>query len=133
MSGIRITAGKVALEAELNDSATARQIWEALPISSSVATWGEEVYFDCGVSCAEEDGARTVVTAGEIAYWPPGKALCVFFGPTPASRGEEIRAASKVNVFGKVTGDIIRHFLRAATDVRSWKSRISEKVASELI
>jgi hypothetical protein len=70
-----------------------------------VNTWGQEIYFSIPVTVELENG-KEVVNAGDIGYWPPGKAFCIFFGPTPASRGDEIRGASKVNVFGKVIGDL---------------------------
>ena len=102
--GIRITAGTVAAEAQLNDSKTARAIWDALPIEAKGSTWGDEIYFDIGVTAAPE-AAREVVDLGDLAYWPPGHAFCIFFGPTPASRGDECRAASPVNVVGRIQGD----------------------------
>ena len=67
--------------------------------------WGEEIYFSIPVKVAQEKGAREVVSAGELGYWPTGHAFCIFFGPTPASRGDEIRAASAVNIIGKVLSD----------------------------
>jgi len=101
---IRITAGSVSAEARLNDSKTARAIWDALPIEAKGSTWGDEIYFDIGVTAAPE-AAREVVHLGDLAYWPPGHAFCIFFGPTPASRGGECRAASPVNVVGQIQGD----------------------------
>ena len=101
---IRITAGTVSAEARLNDSRTARAIWEALPIEANAQTWGDEIYFAIGVKEAE-DAAQAVVELGDLGYWPPGQAFCIFFGPTPASQGDEIRPASPVNVVGRVTGD----------------------------
>src|SRR5262245_45613277 len=101
---IRITAGTVTAEAHLNDCATARAIWEALPIQAKAQTWGDEIYFATDVRAAE-DSARETVDLGDLGYWPPGHAFCIFFGPTPASRGEEIRPASPVNVVGRVVGD----------------------------
>ena len=101
---IVITAGNVSASARLNDSATARAIWNALPIEAKGETWGDEIYFDIGVT-AQPDGAREVVDMGDLGYWPPGRAFCIFFGPTPMSRGSEIRPASAVNVFGRVRGD----------------------------
>ena len=101
---IVIKAGSVAAEAELFENATAEAICKALPFNSTVNTWGEEIYFSIPVTAKPENG-REIVNAGEVAYWPPGKALCIFFGPTPISKGDEIRAASEVNVFGKITGD----------------------------
>ena len=101
---IRITAGSVSVEARLNGSKTAQAIWGALPIEAKGSTWGDEIYFDIGVTAAPE-AAREVVELGDLAYWPPGHAFCIFFGPTPASRGDECRAASPVNVVGKIQGD----------------------------
>jgi hypothetical protein len=101
---IRITAGAVSAEARLNDSKTAQAIWDALPIEAKGATWGDEIYVDIGVT-ADPEAAREVVDLGDLAYWPPGHAFCIFFGPTPASRGQECRAASPVNVVGKIQGD----------------------------
>jgi hypothetical protein len=102
--GIRITAGPVSAEATLNDSAPARALWKALPIEAKAETWGDEVYFDTGVG-APLESPREVVALGDLGYWPPGRAFCIFFGPTPMSRGDEIRPASAVTVVGHVTGD----------------------------
>lgn len=102
---IRIITGELKVEAELNDSKTAEVIWDALPIESNNNLWGEEIYFSIRVKAGQEKGAREVVSAGELGYWPPGHAFCIFFGPTPASRGDEIRAASAVNIIGKVSSD----------------------------
>ena len=101
---IRIKAGAVELEADLNDTGTARAVWNALPISASCNTWGDEIYFGVPVT-AELEERREVVDMGDIAYWPPGRAFCIFFGPTPASSGNEIRPASAVTVIGAVVGD----------------------------
>jgi uncharacterized protein len=101
---IRITAGTVQATAALNDSSTATAIWNALPIETRGSTWGDEIYFAIPVH-VPEDNARAVVDVGSIAYWPPGNAFCIFFGPTPASLGNECRAASPVNVVGAIEGD----------------------------
>ena len=92
------------MEAELNDSKTAEAVWKALPIKASANTWGDEIYFSIPVGCQEEN-PKEVVNMGELGYWPPGKAFCIFFGRTPASQGDEIRPASPVNIIGKVSGD----------------------------
>lgn len=115
---IRITAGAVSAPAELNDSATATAIWKALPIEAKAETWGDEIYFDIGVA-APSESAREVVDLGDLGYWPPGHAFCIFFGPTPMSRGDEIRPASPVNVVGRVVGDArVFKKVRAGTQVR---------------
>ena len=101
---IRITVGKITAEAVLNDSRTATAVWDALPLSIAGQTWGDEIYFGIPVK-AEAENARAVVELGDLAYWPPGSAFCIFYGPTPASRGDEVRPASPVNVFGRVLGD----------------------------
>ncbi len=105
MRQIKITAGPVEAIADLDDSPTADAIWEALPIKGQANTWGDEIYFDLPVFLDPSAGAREVVAVGELGYWPPGHAFCIFFGRTPASRGDEPRAASAVNVFGRVAGD----------------------------
>ncbi len=101
---ITITAGTVTLGAVLNDSETAARIVRALPITAAANRWGDEIYFTVNVTAAAEN-PKAVVEAGDLAYWPPGRAFCIFFGPTPASEGGEIRPASPVNVVGRVTGD----------------------------
>ena len=102
---ITVTAGSVLVTATLNDSSTAEALWDSLPLEASANTWGDEIYFRIAVQADEEDGASDVVDMGTLAYWPPGQALCLFFGRTPASRGDEIRAASTVNVIGSIEGD----------------------------
>jgi hypothetical protein len=102
---ITITAGELKVEAELNDSETAQAIAEALPITGNGARWGGEIYFTIPVKAGLEQGSREVLEAGELGYWPAGSAFCIFFGPTPASNGDEIRAASDVNIVGKITSE----------------------------
>src|SRR5262245_31289622 len=101
---IRITAGAVSAEAVLDGSTTAQAVWDALPLAVPAQTWGDEIYFSIPVT-AKPESPRETVEMGDLAYWPPGSAFCIFFGPTPASRGSEIRPASAVNVFGRVSGD----------------------------
>ncbi len=118
MRKIRITAANVTREALLNTSQTANAIWDALPVDGRGSTWGDEIYFTIPVTCAPE-APREVVEMGDLGYWPPGGAFCIFFGPTPASRGEEIRPASPVNVFGRIDGDATAFkVVRGSTTVR---------------
>jgi hypothetical protein len=104
-SRITIAAGSVTLEAELNDGPTAKAIWDALPITGRANTWGDEIYFTIPVQAEQEPDARADVEVGELGYWPVGSAFCIFFGPTPASDGLQPRAASPVNILGRVLGD----------------------------
>lgn len=105
MNRITITAGDVSLPAELNETPTARQIWTALPIEGRANVWGDEIYFDIAVKAGPESDARAEVEVGELGYWPMGHAFCIFFGPTPVSTGDKPRAASPVNILGRVLGD----------------------------
>lgn len=101
---IRITAGNVTMDATLNETATASEIWDALPITARANIWGDEIYFAIPVH-RDEENAKATVGLGDLGYWPPGNAFCIFYGPTPMSRGDEIRPASPVNIVGKVVGD----------------------------
>ena len=104
---IKITTPSTGpVEAVLTEKnpATAKAIYDALPITGRANLWGDEIYFSIPVEAEPENG-KTIVGLGDLAYWPPGNAFCIFFGPTPMSRGDEIRPASAVNVFGKISGD----------------------------
>jgi hypothetical protein len=105
MRRIQIVAGDVTVTATLNDSPTADAIWAALPIEERGATWGDEIYFGIPVFVVQARDAQAIVELGDLGYWEPGHAFCLFFGPTPMSRGNEIRPASPVNVVGKIEGD----------------------------
>jgi uncharacterized protein len=102
---IRIRIGQLTMEADLHDTSTAQKIARMLPISASFNTWGDEIYFPIAVTSELEEDAREVVGVGDLGYWPPGKAFCIFFGPTPMSRPGEIRPASAVNIIGRIKGD----------------------------
>ena len=106
MTRIRFDFGTLTLDAELLDTPTAKAVAAALPISSSVLTWGEEVYFDVPLQVAREADARVVITPGEIAFWPQGPAIAIGFGRTPISKGNETRLASPCNVFAKAIGSV---------------------------
>jgi len=106
MPRIRFDFGNLTLDAELLDTPTARAVSAALPIASSVLTWGEEVYFEIPVEVAREKNAKAVVTPGEIAYWPDGPAIALGFGRTPISKGDETRLASPCNIFASAIGNV---------------------------
>lgn len=104
---IRVTTpsiGEVYAELSNENPRTEQAIWDALPIEARANTWGDEIYFSIPVE-VEAENPREVVELGDLGYWPPGSAFCIFFGLTPASRGAEIRPASPVNVFGRILGD----------------------------
>jgi len=102
---IKIKAGNVEVQALLNDSPTAQKIWDSLPIEAKGDTWGDEIYFGIPIKASLEKSAQEVVEIGDLGFWPPGHAFCIFFGPTPASRGNEVRPASAVNVVGRLLSD----------------------------
>ena len=106
---ILIKSGSVEVIAELNDARTAQSIWAALPLKGRVNTWGDEIYFSISLDLDLEDG-KELVEVGDLGYWPAGNAFCIFFGPTLASRGNEVRPASAVTIFGRVVSstDLLR-------------------------
>ena len=105
MAKITITVGSEAFSATLNEKSapkTVKAILDALPIESKASTWGEEIYFEIPVEMGEEN-AVTVVSVGDLGYWPEGSCFCLFFGKTPMSKSEEeIIPASAVNPIGRV-------------------------------
>jgi len=105
MRKILISTENITATATLKDNPTADAVWKALPLETRVNTWGDEIYFSIPIEMEQAEDASDVVNKGELGYWPPGKAFCIFFGLTPASCNSEIRAASAVNVFGSVEGN----------------------------
>ncbi len=101
---ILLLIGQYDFEVDLNDSDTANAIWLAAPFEAYTNAWGEEIYFEIPVNTKLENG-RKVLEPGEVAYWPSGKALCIFFGPTPISKGAEAEAISDVSPVGRLVGD----------------------------
>ena len=102
---IAIRIGTLSMEAELNETPTAKKIAAALPLRTTFNTWGDEIYFAIPVDADLDDSAQDVVELGDLGYWPPGKAWCIFFGQTPVSQSGKIMPASAVNIIGKVLGD----------------------------
>ncbi|MGI6457263.1 MAG: cyclophilin-like fold protein [bacterium] len=101
---IEIQIGETRVQAQLLDNEAGREVYAQLPLESSYQVWGDEIYFSLPRGLSTK-GEREIVEVGDLAYWSPGKAFCIFYGRTPASEDERPRAASKVTVFGKVEGD----------------------------
>jgi hypothetical protein len=93
--------GEAYAELSSENPLTVDAIWSKLPIDGKANIWGDEIYFPIPVQVGAENPSE-VVQMGDLAYWPPGNALCIFFGPTPASWDKEIRPASPVNVIGRM-------------------------------
>ena len=102
---VRIKVAEIDIECTLNRTITSLALLELLPITASTSTWGNEIYFPIGLGAEIEPASSDVVESGAIAYWPPGDAFCIFYGKTPASTPDEIRAASPVTLLGAVNGD----------------------------
>ena len=105
MTLIKIEFNEISIEAELNDSKTANNIKKILPISNTVNLWGDEIYFQIDVN-DDENNAKEIVELGDVGFWPPGNAFCLFFGLTPLSQKDEIKPASPINVVGKLKGNL---------------------------
>ena len=103
---LKIRGEEVEITVEVVAGPTAEALWEILPLESRASLWGEEIYFPIPLSVEGEPDAREEVEVGTVAYWPPGDALCLFFGPTPASTDDNPRAASPVTVVGEVVNGI---------------------------
>ncbi len=102
---VKMSAAQVSVFAAMNESDAASAAWDMLPIKARASIWGDEIYFSTPIEHAGDPGASDVVPLGTVGYWPPGKAICLFFGPTPVSKGEEPRGASAITVIGRIEGD----------------------------
>ncbi|MBI5199419.1 MAG: hypothetical protein HZA09_05315 [Nitrospirae bacterium] len=121
---ITIKVGSIELDGELFDTETAKAIVGSLPIEREFSVWGDEFYFEIPVSKGPDQTSTTEVKVGDIGYWPPGRALAIFFGPTPMSRGSEPVPAGKVNLVGRIIGD--PKILRSVKgENRIWVSRLN--------
>jgi len=106
MKNIRIWCGRWVFDAELSDTKTALMLIDELPLAGNANIWGQEIYFPLNFTAEPEPDAQEEVDEGTIAYWPPGKAFCIFFGPTPVSTSDKPRAYSPVNIIGKLKGNL---------------------------
>ena len=106
MKTLILKIGPISLVAELLDTPTAKEILKHVPFSSSVNTWGDEVYFDTPINVSKETNAKDIVEAGELAFWVEGSCIAIGFGPTPISQGNEIRLAAKTNIWGQSLTDV---------------------------
>lgn len=114
---IKITAGKITVNAELSDTALAKEVASKLPIETAPNEWGDEFYFGIPVKSGLDETATKKVKVGDIGFWPPGNALAIFFGPTPMSSGDDPVPASAVCLLGKITDDATQ--LRKASGART--------------
>jgi hypothetical protein len=103
---IKFVINGIKIRARLRNTPTANKVAHALPLSSTAETWGEEVYFSVPVATELERDAKSVVEAGEIAFWVEGSCMAIGFGPTPISQGEEIRLAAATNIFADACDDV---------------------------
>tara|TARA_B100001996_G_scaffold191737_1_gene146743 strand:- start:21878 stop:22249 length:372 start_codon:yes stop_codon:yes gene_type:complete len=106
MKEIIFDFGELKMTAELNDSPTSNALYDQLPIEGISQVWGDEIYFSTNIAIENDEWAKETVDLGDIAFWPPGNAVCLFFGPTPMSSPGEIRPASPTNIMGKLSGDL---------------------------
>jgi len=126
MKRVRIKCGRLSFDAELFDTETARMIANESPLVGSANIWGDEIYFPVSFTSEVESDAREEVEVGTLAYWPPGKAFCIFFGPTPVSTSTKPRAYSPVNIIGKIHGDLEN--LRLISDGEAIKVELIDEV-----
>lgn len=105
---IKITVGSLIMDAELNDTPSAKKIAGVLPLETAFNTWGDEIYFSIPVEAPLDESAQEIVEVGDLGFWPTGNAFCIFFGLTPMSEPGTIKPASAVNIIGRITGDPLK-------------------------
>jgi len=123
---VKILIGNLSLEAEFFDTPCAAAIVAVFPLEAHPNEWGDEFYFEVPVDMPLDETATVRVKAGDIGYWPPGKALAIFFGPTPMSTGPDPVPASEVNIVGRITGDAT--LLRKCKGAKGVRLRVGEGV-----
>lgn len=116
---MKIIVNNITVEAEFADTICAKTISEKLPLEAIINEWGDEFYFEIPVTSPLDETATSVVKIGDIGYWPPGRALAIFFGPTPLSRGADPVPASDVNIVGKIRVDAtLLRKVKGASNIR---------------
>ncbi|MCK4521858.1 MAG: hypothetical protein KAU20_04745 [Nanoarchaeota archaeon] len=110
MKKIKIIINNKKWESELNETNTANDIYDELPLEALIKRWGDEIYFGIPLHMELDETATQIVNKGDIAFWPEDDCFCIFFGATPISSENEIKAASKVNIIGKITKGSLEDF-----------------------
>ena len=91
---------------ELNNTDTAKKIYDSCPLRSITNTWGNEIYFETAVKVTKDKTAKDIINLGEIAYWVEGSSIAIGFGPTPISKADEIRLVTKANIIGQTKSNL---------------------------
>lgn len=97
---VNFQVGKYSFVGEMNTTLTAQEIIRHLPLTAPLVRWGDELYFETGI-LASDHNATMEVAIGDLAYWPEGKCVCLFFGRTPVSQDDKPRPASPVVIIGR--------------------------------
>ena len=104
----KITIHDTSIIVNMKKTLTSVAIWETLPYTSINKKWGDENYFRFDINCPLECDAKSVIELGDIVFWPEGKCIAIGYGPTPISKGQEIRLISICNIWGESTCNIHR-------------------------